>query len=262
MMKLQVLVSTMKQTDYGLIEQMNISSDTLVVNQCNICKSEVFEHKGNRIEWYSFTDRGIGKSRNNALLRATGDICLFADDDVTYCDGYSDLIISEFEKNSRADLIIFNIHSTNAERPEPPIRKPHRVHFYNCLRYGTYRIAARTESIRKERLAFSLLFGGGSKYGSGEDSLFLMDCIKRGLRIYAVPVEIGRVHHLCSTWFSGYTEKYFFDKGALFCSLSRCFPKALCLQFCIRHKTIISKMTFRSAYQCMLRGVRDYRKRQ
>lgn len=261
MMKLQVLVSTMEQIDYGLIEQMNINSEAVVINQCGICKSEVFDHKGKSIEWLSFIERGIGKSRNNALLRATGDICLFADDDVIYYEDYAKLIISEFEKNHKADLIIFNIKSTNAERPEPQIHRPQRVHFYNCLRYGTYRIAARTESLRKERLAFSLLFGGGSKYGSGEDSLFLMDCIKRGLRIYAVPIEIGTVHHFNSTWFSGYTKKYFFDKGALFCSLSRHFPRLLCWQFCVRHKTMVSKITFWGAYQCMLKGIQDYRKR-
>ena len=34
-------------------------------------------------------ERGIGLSRNTALMRATADIILFADEDVTYKDGYA-----------------------------------------------------------------------------------------------------------------------------------------------------------------------------
>ena len=37
-------------------------------------------------------------------------------------------------------------------------------------------------------ITFSLLFGGGAKYSNGEDSLFLKDCLKYGLVVYAVPV--------------------------------------------------------------------------
>ncbi|WP_418755269.1 glycosyltransferase family 2 protein [Eubacterium ventriosum] len=261
MKSLQVLVSTMWQTDYSLIEKMNIDSEAIVVNQCDRLGKEIYEYHGKCITWLSFPECGVGKSRNNALIRADSDICLFADDDVVYYDNYKGKVVAEFEKFPDADLIIFNICSTNPNRPEYKIRKLQRVHFYNCLRYGTFRIAIRLDSIRKERLFFSQLFGGGCKYGSGEDSLFLMDCIKRGLRIYASPEEIGTVNHISSTWFSGHTEQFFFDKGALFCSLSKHCPRLLCLQFCLRHKSMMAELKFFRAYQCMLRGIDDYRKR-
>ncbi len=222
---------------------------------------EAFEYRGNQIEWFCFPETGIGKSRNNALLRASKEICLFADDDVIYCDNYSDVIEKEFAKHTDADLIIFNVISMNPKRQGYQIRRHQRIHFYNCLRYGTFRIAIRREAIQKERLFFSLLFGGGSHYGSGEDSLFLMDCIKRGLHIYASPEVIGTVSHTHSTWFSGYTDKYFFDKGALFCSMSNRFSKLLCLQFCLRHMDMMNTITCKKAYQYMLAGIQDYRKR-
>ena len=259
-MRLQLLVSTMNQTDFRLIEKMNISSDALFINQCDCFKHHVFEDQGRLIEWYSFPERGIGLSRNNALIRASGDILLFADDDVTYKDGYSDIVISEFERLTQADIIIFNVPSTNPERAEYLNSRTKRLHFFNCLRYGTFRIAVRAESIYRKRICFSRLFGGGSRYGSGEDSIFLMDCVRNGLRLYASPEVIGNVSHGASSWFSGYTEKYFYDKGALFAGLSDHFAHILCLQFCLRHSDMMTEFSLSDAYKVMQKGINDFRK--
>ncbi|RHR51898.1 glycosyltransferase [Clostridium sp. AF18-27] len=260
-MKLQILVSTMNQTNYGLIKKMNIKSDTLVVNQCdNTAKAAWHENNGALIQWHSFAEKGIGLSRNNALMRAEGDILLFADDDVRYRDGYKEMILSEFERYPKADVIVFNVTSTNSARPEYQIYRPHRVHFFNCLRYGAFRIAVRRTSVQKKRIYFSTLFGGGCLYGSGEDSLFLVDCIRNGLCVYASPCEIGNVNHKESTWFKGYSEKYFYDKGALFACISSFFSMPLCLQFCLRHRDICATLTIKEALNNMLRGAKEYRR--
>ena len=75
-MKLQVLVSTMHQTDYSLLEKMNIQSDAIVINQCDRDGIERFSFpfRGHDILWMSMNERGVGLSRNNALMRATGDM--------------------------------------------------------------------------------------------------------------------------------------------------------------------------------------------
>lgn len=258
-MRLQVLVSTMHQTDYKLMKKMNIQSDAIFINQCDRNEFEKFEYKGNAIFFLSFNERGIGLSRNNALMRATADICLFADDDVGYIDNYREIIIKTFQSNPDADIIVFNVLSTNPAREEYIILKEKRLRFYNCLRYGTFRIAIRTESIRKKNMYFSLLFGGGAKYGSGEDSLFLMESIKKGCKIYASPKVIGSVTHEESTWFNGYTNKYFFDKGALFAAFSGKLARVLCLQFIARHREIYQKSrSWKQVFDLMNRGIQDF----
>lgn len=260
-MNLNVLVSTMNQNDHSLIKKMNIQSDAIFINQCDKNKFEEFNYKGYNIKMLSFAERGVGLSRNSALMRATGDICLFADDDVKYDDNYKDIIIEAFRKNPRADVIVFNVPSTNPEREEYIIPKEKRVRFYNCLRYGTFRVAIRTESIRKANIYFSLLFGGGAKYGSGEDSLFLMECIKKGLKIYASPKKIGTVTHNESTWFNGYTDKFFIDKGALFTCLSTRWTKLICLQFIIRHQKMFKgQKDSKEAFKLMIKGIKEVRK--
>lgn len=260
-MTLQVLVSTMHQTmsDYTLLDKMNIQSDTIVINQCDITGFNNFKYNGFVISYYSFPELGIGLSRNNALMRATADICLFADDDVTYVEGYKDIVINEYIEHPNADVIIFNVPSINPNRGTPIIKKWQRLHFYNCLKYGTYQISINTRSIHKANIFFSLLFGGGAKYSCGEDSLFIMDCIKKGLKVYASPRTVGTVSQTESTWFKGYSDKYFIDKGALYAAMTKRWAKLMCLQFCLRHRKMFEKeKTWFEAFSLMLRGIKEF----
>lgn len=255
-MNLQVLVSSMNQNDYGLIKKMNIQSDAIIINQCDKTKFDEFEYNGNNIKFLSFNERGIGRSRNNALMRASADICLFADEDVTYVNNYQEIIINAFKENPKADVILFNVPSTNEKRPTYKIKSKSKVRWYNCLKYGAVRMAIKTDKLKISNIYFSLLFGGGAKYGSGEDSLFIKDCIKNKLNIYTNPNIIGYVSQNESSWFEGYNKKFFKDKGALFYSISKTFSKFLCIQFLIRNKNILNEdINFIYAYKLMLSGI-------
>ena len=75
------------------------------------------------------------------------------------------------------------------------------------------------------------LFGGGAPYSNGEDSLFFMDCIKKGFKVVAVSAVIGTEKTRKSTWFKGYDEKFFFDRGVLFHFLYGRFAKLWALRF-------------------------------
>lgn len=254
-MNLQLLVSTIHQIDHSLLEKMNIQSDGIIVNQCDRNEFDEFEFKGHNIKFLSFAERGVGLSRNNALMRATANICLFADDDVTYVDNYEKHIEIAFLDNPEADVIIFNVPSTNAERPSYIIPKIKKVRWYNFLKYGAVRIAVRTEKLKQANIYFSLLFGGGAKYSCGEDSLFIGECIKKGLKVYTNPTIIGYVSQEDSSWFKGYTDKFFFDKGALFACLSKRWAKLLCLQFVVRrYKLFFRDKTMLEAYRLMDKG--------
>lgn len=255
-MNLQVLVSTMQQTDHSLLEKMNIQSDVIVVNQCDRNKFEEFKYKGNSVRFLSLAERGVGLSRNNALMRVTSDICLFADEDVRYLDDYKEIILTAFKDMPEADMILFNVLSSNPERPTYKITKYSRVRWFNCLKYGAVKIAVKAEMLKQANICFSLLFGGGAKYGSGEDSLFVVECLKKGLKIYTNPTVIGYVSQEDSSWFKGYTDKFFIDKGALFACLSKGWAKLLCLQFVIRHHKLFAKdKSSKEAYQLMISGI-------
>lgn len=261
-MRLQVLISTMHQEDTSLIEKMNIRSDAIIINQS--CEHSYQEVKtgGHLVKIYSFAERGVGLSRNSAFMRADAQICLFADDDVRYVDDYEKKILEEFEKHQESDVIVFNVPSTckDPRQKDYIAKKWKRLHVLNCFRHGTFRIAVRRNQILKKNIWFSLLFGGGAKYSAGEDSLFLSDCIRKGLRVYESDVIIGSVSHEESTWFHGYTDKYFLDKGAFYACFSKWIPFLWCLQFAVRRKKLYcAEKTFMEACRLMYQGIRQFK---
>ncbi|MBU5430226.1 glycosyltransferase family 2 protein [Kineothrix sp. MSJ-39] len=232
--KVQVLVATMNQKDHSLLQKMNIHSDVLVGNQCDENKIEHFIYGNNKASYYSFAEKGVGLNRNNLLMRATGDICLFADDDMRYVDDYVNVVKETFRKCPDADVIVFNLIEKVPERYI--IRKCARVRFYNYLRYGTARIAVRTKRIREEGIFFHLCYGGGTEHCHGEDNLFLTECLRHGLKIYAMPVYIAELlEDRESTWNRKYDDSYLKDQGCLYYAISKKIWKLLCFQDAIRH---------------------------
>jgi len=233
-MRLQVLLSVMHQKNFNIVKKANIQTDAIIINQANSFKKEIFSHNGSHIQIITLDERGVGLSRNNALMRSTADIAVFGDEDIEYVDGYKDMILAAFDNSPQADMILFNVPSRNLNRPTYTIRSPGRVRRYNCLKYGAVKMAIRVESFKRENIYFSLLFGGGAKYSSGEDSLFIYNAIKSGLKVFACPKIIGYVSQEDSTWFKGYTNEFFIHKGVFFGVLSPPLAYLLGLQYVIR----------------------------
>ena len=48
-MEIQILVATMFQTDYSLLDKINVQSDAVVVNQCDLDNINSFRYKNYNI---------------------------------------------------------------------------------------------------------------------------------------------------------------------------------------------------------------------
>lgn len=255
-MKLQMLVSAVNQDVLTLADKMNIETEAIIINQCSHFSYDEYTHGGQDIRCYSLKERGVGLSRNSALMRADGDICIFADEDIVYDKGYAGLIREQFEQNKDADMLLFNVRVAPARRTYWNEEKK-RIRWYNYGRYPAYSIAAKTEALHSANVSFSLLFGGGAEYSNGEDSLFLRDCLKKGLKIYASPVVIGEEKERESTWFHGYNEKFFRDRGVLYHHLYGIMAIPFALRFLLAHKEeMCGEVTIKQAYAWMRQGIR------
>ena len=259
-MKVQLLISAVKKNPNELIKKMNVTSDAILINQCEAFGYERFwiqdaDKFDREIKVYSLCERGVGLSRNNALLRADKEISLFSDDDIVYEKGYESKIVEEFEKHKEADVLLFNVEVCE-ERRTYFNSDYHRVRWYNCGRYPAYAIAIRTKKMHESNLTFSLLFGGGAKYSNGEDSLFLRDCLKAGLKLYATDVVIGKEEAGESTWFFGYNKKFFYDRGVLYHYLYGKMAKIWGLRFLLKNKsTMCKEITFKQAFGYLKDGI-------
>lgn len=237
-MSVEVLVSVMNQNMTELVRRMKLDSDAVIINQCDHDGYETMDFRGHRIRFCSFNERGIGKSRNAAIERADGDICLFSDEDIVYEENYAKVIEEEFARNPKADMILFNIEVEESRRTYF-ITERKRVRWYNCGRYGAVSFALRRDRLMKSGVKFSLLFGGGARFSNGEDSLFLKEFMDRGYRVYTAPVTIGRESAGESSWFKGYNDKFFYDRGVLYHYLYGIMALPFAMRFLLAHRKIL-----------------------
>lgn len=254
-MGIQVLVATMHQCDHSLLKKMNIRSSAIVGNQCDYNSIEKFKYNGHEVTYLNFNERGVGLNRNNALMRATGEICLFADDDVVYEDDYVEKVEKAFLEQPKADVIIFNVkESRNGEPLKDYVTKNRFVGRKGVSSFATFTIGIRTKRIKEKNIVFHRMFGGGAEFSCGEDTIFLQDCINRGLKVYTCSACIGTVFHSESQWFEGYTEKYFVDKGVLYYYLYPRMAKALSLYHVIKHRNLYKDVGIKKAINYMWCG--------
>ena len=255
---LEVLVSALEKDPYKLASDMNLECDAVIVNQGN--KDGCYDFRTDRsfnVKLLESSERGVGKSRNHALDLADSKIVLFSDDDIVYSKGYAERILAAFSENKDADVIMFNVNVSEDRRTYFTLKNK-RVHKWSVGRYPAYAAAAKLESIRSSGLRFSTLFGGGAKYSNGEDSLFFMDCLRAGLVIKAVPVLIGTEKPHESTWFHGFNEKFFKDRGVLYRFLYGKTAPLWALRFVLAKKKSYAKdIKPSAAFKLMREGIKE-----
>lgn len=262
-MGLQVLLSAMHLDDESYIDSLNITSDCVVINQCDREKDQNIVRKnllGNeqKVKYIETKDRGLSRSRNMAIYNASEDICIFCDNDVEYVDNYQEIILNAFDTHKDADLIVFYIK--RKEKLQPNFADERRMGYLSVLKIFSPEIAFRREAVSD--IKFDEKFGAGSnKYIMGEENIFLYDCLKAHKKIYYVPTKIAELREVESTWFSGYDERFFISRGANYAAMTRLFSLLLILQFAVRKtKEYKDEMSIFGALKYMLKGRREYLK--
>ena len=115
-------------------------------------------------------------------------------------------ILTEFSKHPEADVLLFNFHCKNKTREEYIIPKWKRVRWYNSLRYGTYRIAVRTERVAAPTSLSLFCLAVAPVMAPGRTASFCTTVSGMASKFYACPIFLGEVSHQDSTWFHGYTQ--------------------------------------------------------
>lgn len=211
----EVLLSCMYQDDFTIAYKTKVNSDLLIINQCD--REDYQETKVNGYLWrmISTRDRGLSKSRNLALVHARGRICQLCDDDEVFEENYREMVLRAFEELPEASLIGFNVHRINATMKKKyyTITKAKETDSYRT--FASPMVAFRLKDIKDNNISFNELFGSGTPWGPGEDSLFQRDARALGLKLYEYPDYLATVDYSNeSKWFHGYTEEYFYNQGA------------------------------------------------
>ena len=261
-MKFQVLLSIMNSKNpKNHLKKMNIKQNYIVINQVTNSDIKLTNKSENFNKIVSLKDSGLSKSRNMAILNSEADIGLLSDDDMYYVDDFEKIIINSYDKHKDADIIAFSIeYEDNSIRKK--VFKEGKINFLKSLKLSSVQLSINLNSVKKNNIVFDEKFGSGSKYFMGEENIFLSDCLKKGLKIYYVPIKIGTLKaNSDSKWFKGYNKEYFKSKGAVFYRISKRIYILLIVQFALRKVKLYHKnMSVLNAIKFMLEGVKDYEK--
>lgn len=250
---LQVLVSTMDRRSTTFLKGLNLSTPALVINQTT--HADLVYTDDTTISVINSSERGLSRSRNLAIDNASSPIIVLADDDITYTDDYAETITTAHRENDDADIIAFIVNREGGDRTKRFSRTASRLNRLTALRVSSVEITVKLERLRRSGVRFDERFGSGSTYFMGEDIVFINDCIRSGLRVDYIPVEIATVDTSSSSWFKGFDRTYFRALGAVYRRLfPLLFPLALG-QFLVRkHSLYRDKMSIWTAAKFVLQG--------
>lgn len=258
MNSVEVLVSAMNLSDISIISKTNISTNSVLINQCDREDFQIVDIENLKIKYFSTKERGLSNSRNKAIELATGDICLICDDDEFLYDDYEKTIIKAYSDLPDADIIVFKFNYPHKKYSN----KIKKINYLNVSTISSVEISFKRERIYNLDIRFDKYFGSGAIYSSGEENKFLYDCLNKGLKIYYVPLEIGKlIEGGNSLWFSGFNQKYFFNKGAW---LSACFPsfKYILVFYVVLRFRKLSELDILTTSSFLFKGIKAFKEKK
>lgn len=207
-MDFEILMSCMNQEDFTLIDQSNIKTNVLAINQCGREGMREEQQDGVVRRMLDSPQKGLSRSRNMALQHARGDFCLIADDDETFVEDVEQIVLRAFRETG-ADIVAFELQNY----PKRIKKTVHRVKKFESLKLSSCQLALRRRAILDVGLEFDVHLGAGTGNGAGEENKFLWDAFRAGLKVYYYPAHIARLVLGGSSWFSGYDWEYFYKRG-------------------------------------------------
>lgn len=203
-------------------------------------------------------EKGISNSRNLALKNAETQYVHFCDDDVEFLPNYAQTIFSTLEEFKKVDIFQFQILKSKEET-----FKPYSALFYEfsgnslqnrrkILNISSIEIVAKLASIKENHLEFNTNFGVGSgKFPMGEEGLFLLDALEKGLSFRYIPKAI--VVHEEESSGSKLGEAQLQSLGVLFGRVFGNFKNPFYFYYALKKRKILHKqgISTRQAYKIM-----------
>lgn len=201
-MTLEVIISTHRPVGIENVVAMNLPSlpnvSYLVCWQQSDGAKIPKELLRNDVRILRNPGNGLSNNRNFGMENATGDVILFADDDLFYSAERLAVIVPRFEKDPDLDIATFM-----SESPTTPLYPKNSQVLNRRLPKGywvtSYEMALRRSSAGK--LRFDERFGLGSgKFECGEEELFHLKARRNGLKCMFFPdIIVEHNHHSTGT---------------------------------------------------------------
>ena len=205
--EVELLVSTMNKDDEEFLEGMISEMDktqlyiTVVNQRSGERRAETGEKKekekqkgkecfSHAIRIFDVDDSGLSKSRNTALKIATGDICLFADDDLVYYEGFAECVNLAHHFFPEYHVILFRVNDGTKQPARRYADKISERNIENAAAVISYEISFKRDAVVETGVRFDEMFGLNATFHISEERIFIADCINAGLKVLEIPIAI------------------------------------------------------------------------
>lgn len=184
--RIEILISTMHRDNLDFLEEMFINNDMsefdiLIVNQTT--EKQLLKSDFTHIKVINSFEKGSPASRNLAISKSTGDICLMADDDIVYEPNLKATILKAYQEHPNADSISFEAKN-EYNQPQAPYPKTGWHNASSLSTIFTWVITFKREAFIKNGVYFNHHFGVGSTFKGSTEYVFLRNAFDKGLKIY------------------------------------------------------------------------------
>ena len=180
------LPSRIKSITYPKVQE---DRELIVLVQNHDESSYVFGERSAKL--IELKNRGVAKSRNAALDRASGKYLLFGDDDVTFDESGITKAIEYFEANPDCAIILARAVDETGKVRKDYVGKETPIKFTNSARAATYEMLVRVDAIREKKIRFDEDFGAGAENYLGDEYIFIADSLRAGLSGVHLPINLA-----------------------------------------------------------------------
>lgn len=207
-MSFELLIATMHKSTNEVLDMLdnsNVKCNVLVVVQGD---NEGYEEKINinqKIRILFTKDRGLSKSRNMGLRNCFARYAYIMDDDVVVDNNAINELVEQMEADD-TDVATCKYICKSGKYPKKYNKTKFSHTLLSAAKVSSIEICVNVNVIKDRGIEFDQLFGLGASLPSGEEYIFVTDCIKSGLTVKYYPIMIG-VHPDFTSGLDFYTNK-------------------------------------------------------
>lgn len=188
-------VSIAVSTYSNRIEQLTLKEypnvEYIIVHQspCDISsKISMLLENRNDVSYIPTETIGLSKSRNIAIKNSKGKYIIIMDDDVDFSFNSIEKLTKHMDEDDVDIGTYYHKYTNGKTTKNKEYSFSHNK--LNIANPSSIDICLKRESIAASGVLFDENFGLGTSYPSGEEMIFLSDCIKSGLKLKRYPIEV------------------------------------------------------------------------
>ena len=135
----------------------------------------------------SSNDRGISKSRNQALINCSSDIAVICDDDLCFTSNLYESLI-DAHNTYQEEIITTKIQTPNGGEYKKYKTLGFLHNKSSALKISSVEITLKTKAIKNAGIKFNEKFGLGTNCPSGEENIFMFDALDAGIKARFLPI--------------------------------------------------------------------------